>query len=224
MENRFFFSLYKTHCVHSTSVRGLHLHLFLCLRGSTLSFVLTVKFLGLILDYELSWEPDLRWLMCQMWSHWVFQKFYLEDHGSRDWLVMLQLYSLLVHSKLDYGNSVYVSTTESKLSIINPVHSTGIHLATDAYCTCHLESLYSKSGFMEDSFNMWLYFKVSNSFPLSLTWCSFLFSIPQQVWINITASWLWVFASTSFCVDLIFTCCTLFLTASVKFSVGKLPT
>jgi hypothetical protein len=63
-----------------------------------------------------------------------------------DRTVMLQLYWSLVHSKVDYGRFVYCSSTKSKLSIINPIHNTGICLATDAYRTSRLESLHAESG------------------------------------------------------------------------------
>jgi hypothetical protein len=59
---------------------------------------------------------------------------------------MLRLYLSLVRFKLDYGNFVYGSATKSNLSIINPIHNTGIRLATGACRTSRLESLYAESG------------------------------------------------------------------------------
>jgi hypothetical protein len=59
---------------------------------------------------------------------------------------MFHLYCLLVNSKSDYGSFVYGSATKSKLSMIDPVHNTGICLATGAFCTSQLESLYDESG------------------------------------------------------------------------------
>jgi hypothetical protein len=41
---------------------------------------------------------------------------------------------------------VYGSATKSKLSIINPIHNTGIRLATGVYRTSRLDSLYAECG------------------------------------------------------------------------------
>jgi hypothetical protein len=59
---------------------------------------------------------------------------------------MLRLHRSFLRSKLDCGCFVYFSATKSKLSIINPIHNTGIRLVTGAYRTSCLESLYAESG------------------------------------------------------------------------------
>jgi hypothetical protein len=40
---------------------------------------------------------------------------------------------------MDCGSFVYGSSMKSILSIIDPIHNTGIHLTMDAFCTSHLE-------------------------------------------------------------------------------------
>jgi hypothetical protein len=99
---------------------------------------------------------------------------------------MLRLYRSLIRFKVDYGSFVYGSTTESTFSNINPIHNTGIRLATGAYRTSRLESLYAESG--EPPLNLrrnlllCVYvLKLTNSAPLPLTWCNFPFRTPQQV-------------------------------------------
>jgi hypothetical protein len=41
---------------------------------------------------------------------------------------------------------MYASAMKSKPSTIDPVHNTGIHLTTGAFCTSWIESLYVESG------------------------------------------------------------------------------
>lgn len=48
-------------CLRFALLRGLHSHTTLFLRDGALSFAPTVKFLGLIFDSKLSWEPHFRW-------------------------------------------------------------------------------------------------------------------------------------------------------------------
>jgi hypothetical protein len=60
--------------------------------------------------------------------------------------VRLRLYRALIRSKIDCGSSLYGSAKKSRLSIIDPVHNTGLRLATGASRTSRLESLYAESG------------------------------------------------------------------------------
>lgn len=56
------------------------------------------------------------------------------------------LYKLVIHSHIDYRNFIYGLALKRFLSVINPVHNTGICLATRAFCTTVLESLYIDFG------------------------------------------------------------------------------
>jgi hypothetical protein len=55
-------------------------------------------------------------------------------------------------SQIDCGSFVYGSATKSKLSIIDPAHNTAIRLATGAFRTSRLESLYAESGDHPENF------------------------------------------------------------------------
>jgi hypothetical protein len=142
VENGFFFSSDKTQCVHFTCVRGLHAHTSLHVSNITLPFVMMVKFLGLIVDTKLSWEPHLRYLLvkCEQ-SLNVLEVLFGRSWGG-DQMAILQLYHTLICSMINYDIFVYDSATKSKLSIMDPVHNTGICLATGAFYTSHLESLH----------------------------------------------------------------------------------
>jgi hypothetical protein len=145
LENGFSFSSQNPVCILHTD-RSLHPHPSLFLNNSALPFVPSVKFLDLFLDSKLSWEPHLRWLRVLSERSLNVLKVLSGRPWGGDRSVMLQLYRSLVRSKIDYGSFVYGSATKSKLSIIDPVHNTGIRLATGNFRTSHLESLYAESG------------------------------------------------------------------------------
>jgi kelch-like protein 2/3 len=53
---------------------------------------------------------------------------------------------IVVRSKLDYVSFINGSATQGKLRILNPVHHAGIRLATGAFCSSPIVSLYAESG------------------------------------------------------------------------------
>lgn len=89
-------------------------------------------------------------------------------------MAMLQLHCSLVCSKMDYGSFVYGSAVTSNLSIIYPVHHTGICLAAGAFWTSYLVSLYTESG--EPALSLWsnllLCGYAAKLAPSPCTWCS----------------------------------------------------
>jgi hypothetical protein len=141
-------------------------HLYLNNRAPP--FAPSVKFLGLLLDSKLTWEPHLWWLWvkCER-SHRILQILIGSSWGG-DQMVMLWLYHTLICSKTDYGGFVYGSATKSKLSVIDPIHHTGIHLATGAFHTNRIESLYVESG------------ELSLSLRRNLLLCSYVAKLATQ--------------------------------------------
>lgn len=75
---------------------------------------------------------------------------YFKSLSGRSWdavrTVNLRLYRALIRSKIVYGSFVYGSATKFKLSIIDSVHNKGIRLATGAFRTSRLRSLFVESG------------------------------------------------------------------------------
>lgn len=98
---------------------------------------------------------------------------------------MLQIYPSPVCSKVDYGSFVYGSAMESKLSIVDPVHYTGIHLATGMFSASLLKSLLAESG--EPPFFLWRnplfcgYIAKLVTTASPVTWCSIPSNFLQQV-------------------------------------------
>ena len=66
--------------------------------------------------------------------------------GHTDWgadcIILLRLYHLLVHSKLDYGCIVYWSACWSILKQLDPIHHQGLRIVLGAFRTSPAQSLY----------------------------------------------------------------------------------
>jgi hypothetical protein len=107
---------------------------------------------------------------------------------------MLCQYCALIHSKIKYGSFVYGLISQTKLSIIDPVHNIGICLATGAFCTSRLESIYAKAGEPPLSFRwnllLWNYAAKLNSQPSHPSFAA-MFKPSLHHWYetNRTASW-----------------------------------
>jgi hypothetical protein len=135
-----------TKCVHFLRLRGVHPPPVLYLNNHALPVVPSTKFLGLVLDSSLSWEPHLRQLRATCERSLNVLRVLSGTSWRWDRAVMLGLYRSFVRSRLDYGSFVYGSATEAKLRILDPVHHAGIRLATGAFRTSPVVSLYAESG------------------------------------------------------------------------------
>jgi hypothetical protein len=106
----------------------------------------SVKFLGLIFDSKVSWEPHI-WqlrLMCE--KTFSILKVFSGSSWGRDRTVLLWLHYAVIHSKIDYIRFIYSSASKSKLSILDPIYSAGICHATGTIHTSCLTSIYAESG------------------------------------------------------------------------------
>jgi hypothetical protein len=144
-QNGFTFFAAKTQCVHFLRLRRVHPPPVLYLNNHALP-VVPSKFLGLVLDSRLSWEPHLR----QLRATYERSLNVLRVLSGVSWVgdrpAKLRLNRYLFHSKLHYVSSIYESATQAKLSILDPVHHVGIRLATGTFCTSPIVSLYAESG------------------------------------------------------------------------------
>jgi hypothetical protein len=118
----------------------------LYLKNRALPVVRSAKLLGLVLDNRLFWEPHLRQLLASCKRSLNILLILSGASWGGDRTVMLRLYRSLVRSKLDYGSFIYGSATLAKLRILDPVHHAGIRLATGAFRSSPVASLYAESG------------------------------------------------------------------------------
>lgn len=81
----------------------------------------------------------------------------------------MDLYRSLVKTRLNYGDVVYHSATRSALKMLDPIHHLGIRLATGAFRTSPVQSLYVESNEwslnLQRSYDTFTYFLKVNAQP-----------------------------------------------------------
>lgn len=141
-ENGFKFSPEKSACMCFSRKRGLIPEPSISLYGKEIPVKSEYKFLGLVFDTKLTFGAHIKSLKLRAQKACNILKILSHKRWGADRLCMLRLYRSLVRSKLDYGSIVYGSARHSTLKTLDPIHHSGLRLATGAYRTSPVESLY----------------------------------------------------------------------------------
>lgn len=144
-ENGFSLNEQKSTCVLFSRKRGLYPDPDIDLQGHRIPVKMEHKFLGLILDKKLTSVPHIKYLKCKCLKAMNILKLLSHTTWGSDTKCLLNLYKSLVRSCLDYGSIVYQSAPQSALKMLDSVHHLGIRLATGAFRTSPVESLYVES-------------------------------------------------------------------------------
>ena len=112
------------------------------LNGNAVQLVQETKFLGLIFDHKLSFIPHIKALKTKCLKALDLLKVLCSTEWGADSEKLLHLYRSLVRSKLDYGSIVYGSARKSYIKMLDTVHHQGLRLATGAFRTSPVQSLY----------------------------------------------------------------------------------
>ena len=107
-----------------------------------IQFVKEAKFLGLIWDTKLTFEPHIKYLKAWCQKSLNILKVLSRTEWGADRTTLLELYRSLVRSKLDYGCIVYGSASKTTLAKLDPVHNQGLRLSLGAFRSSPVESLY----------------------------------------------------------------------------------
>ena len=107
-----------------------------------IQFVKEAKFLWLIWDTKLTFEPHIKYLNARGQKYLNILKVLSRTEWGADLTTLLKLYRCLVRSKLDYGCIVYGSVSITALAKLYPVHNQGLRLSLGAFCSLPVESLY----------------------------------------------------------------------------------
>ena len=112
------------------------------LDNDPIQFVKEAKFLGLIWDTKLTFEPHIKYLKARCQKSLNLLKVLSRTEWGADRTTLLKLYRSLVRSKLDYGCIVYGSASKTALAKLDPVHNQGLRLSLGAFRSSPVESLY----------------------------------------------------------------------------------
>ena len=109
------------------------------LDNDAIQFVKEAKFLGLIGDTKLTFDPHIKYLKarCQKSLNILSR-----TEWGADQTILLKLYRSLVRSELDYGCLVYGLASKTALAKLDPVHNQGLRLSLGVFRSSPVESLY----------------------------------------------------------------------------------
>ena len=113
--------------------RYLHLDPQLFLDKSPIPVVEEIKFLGVIFDRKLSFNPHLKYVENKVLKVLNILKVIGNTESEADQKVMLRLYRYLIRFKLDYAYIVYGSARKSYLQMLDPIHNQGLRLCLGAF-------------------------------------------------------------------------------------------
>ena len=112
------------------------------LDNDPIQFVKEAKFLGLIWDTKLTFEPHIKYLKARCQKSLNLLKVVSRTEWGADRTALLKLYRSVVWLKLDYGCIAYGSASKTALAQLDPVHNQGLRLSLGAFPSSPVESLY----------------------------------------------------------------------------------
>ena len=115
------------------------------LDNDPIQFVKEAKFLCLIWDTKLTFEPLIKYLNARCQISLNLLKVLSRTEWGSDRTTLLKLYRSLVRSKLYYGCIGYGSASKTALAKLDPVHNRGLRLSLGAFRSSPVEILYAEA-------------------------------------------------------------------------------
>ena len=135
------FSSSKTKMVHFHNKKGIYLSPKINLYNKKIESVKSHKFLGLMFDEKLTWQPHMSMLVNS--SRLVSNL--IKSLTSYKWgasqTTLLHLFRIMLRSKWDYGCEVYNSATPSILKQLDTMHNDNLRIISGAFRTSPIQSL-----------------------------------------------------------------------------------
>ncbi|GBN69369.1 hypothetical protein AVEN_15745-1 [Araneus ventricosus] len=142
-----------------------HPHPEIFLGDTPIPVVSEAKFLGINFDDKLTFKPHILNLKQKCVKTLNLLKILSNTSWGADFQSLLKIYKSLILSKLDYGCMIYGSASKSVLQILDPVHHLGLRLASRAFRTSPVHSLYVICGvpclqFRRQTLSLKYYFRI----------------------------------------------------------------
>lgn len=116
------------------------------LNQHALPCVKDIKFLGLTIDYRLTWKLHIQKLKEKCFKALNLLKIIAFSKYKTDTKTLLQIYKSTILPKLEYGNQVYYTAAPSTLKLLDPIHHQALRICLGAYRTTPIESLYVEAN------------------------------------------------------------------------------
>ena len=145
-KNGFTISIPKTVAITFTRKRVIP-DLHLTLNNQPLKFVSHTKFLGMHFDQRMTWKYHIDHLREHCNKTLSLMKKLSHTKWGSDRSALLYLHQTLILSKIDYGSHLYASASKTMLAKLDPIHNTGLRLASGAFKSSPVVSLYADTGF-----------------------------------------------------------------------------
>ena len=146
--NGYKFSTSKTQVVHFCRKNKCIQNPELTIYNEKIPVVNEAKFLGVIFDKKLTFLPHIKYLKLKCQKALNAFKILCSPEWGGDTNILLQLYSSMIRSKLDYACQVYGSAKPSYLKMLNTIQNQGLRLATGAFRTSPETSLHVETNTM----------------------------------------------------------------------------
>ena len=142
-EIHFRFSQTKTKIVHFTNLSGIHLNRpSLKLAGNIIPYANSVRFFGMILDSKLTWKQHINKMKADCTKLLGIMKSITSHSWGADQYSLMKINRMYIRSKLDYGSPISASASDTQLKILNSIATEAIRIATGAFKSTHVETLY----------------------------------------------------------------------------------
>ena len=136
--------------MHFNRLRGVQPPLSLQLGTSPIMQVTDTRFLGMTLDSKLYRTSHIKNLRTRCLKGLQILTCLSHLHWGADRVTLLRVYRSLIRSALDYGCQLCRSATVSALKTLDPIHHRVLHIASEAFRSSPVVSLYAETG--ESSF------------------------------------------------------------------------
>ena len=140
--NGFKFSFEKTKAIHFTLRNGIYISPNLKIYNKNIEYKDKHKFLGLIWDRKLNWQPHIEKLINNCLPATNLLKSLTSYQWGAHQDTLLHLYRLLVRSRLDYGSIVYNSAAPHILKRIDTLVQDNLRIISGCFRSTPVQSLY----------------------------------------------------------------------------------